>query len=96
MEVHDDNRISSWAKFQVCTGLGKGKTLASVSRLVQIGHWVVLQSPELGSYVENGVDGYRMHAPGERRLLRGLVCQGRSMEGVGTAGRSIGFTRPGW
>ena len=58
VEVVDENGTTTWAKFQVFRGLGKDKVLGSVSRLVQAGHRVVFQSPELGSYIENVVNGY--------------------------------------
>ena len=61
VEVVDENGTTTWAKFQVCRGLGKDKVLGSVSRLVQAGHRVVFQSPELGSYIENVVNGYRTY-----------------------------------
>ena len=61
VEVVDENGTTTWAKFQVCRGLGKVNVLGSVSRLVQAGHRVVFQSPELGSYIENVVNGYRTY-----------------------------------
>ena len=61
VEVVDENGTASWAKFQMCKGLGQEKILGSVSRLVQSGHTVVFRSPELGSYIENNANGYRTY-----------------------------------
>ena len=61
VEVTDDNGNNTWAKFQMCKGLGHNKILGSVSRLVQAGHNVVFRSPELGSYIENTNNGHRTY-----------------------------------
>lgn len=61
VEVTDSNGRISWAKFQICSGLGNDKILASVSRLVQVGHSVVFRSPEAGSYIQNNTTGYRTY-----------------------------------
>lgn len=89
LEVYDESGASSWAKFQVCTGFGKDKVLASVSRLVQTGHSVVFQSPVLGSYVENGTNGYRMYVRQESGAYHlGLWVNGHSVDGVGVMWKS--------
>ena len=41
--------------------LGNDKILGSVSRLVEAGHSVVFRKPELGSYIQNNMDGYRTY-----------------------------------
>lgn len=59
LQVADYNGIESMAKFQKCRGLGRDMVLASVSRLIQIGHSVVFQAPEYGSYIVNNKNGCR-------------------------------------
>ena len=61
VETSDVNGVKSWAKFQMCKGLGNGKILGSVSRLVQANHTVVFRDPEWGSYIENNSNGYRTY-----------------------------------
>ena len=59
--VVDDEGTESWAKFQMCKGLGQNRIWGSVSRLVQAGHGVVFRSPDVGSYSQNNMSGYRTH-----------------------------------
>jgi hypothetical protein len=61
VKVTDGKGAVSWAKFQMCRGLGKDKVLGSVSRLVEAGHRVVFQDPKYGSYIENVANGYRTY-----------------------------------
>jgi hypothetical protein len=61
IQVVDDYGVESWAKFQMCKGLGNDKILGSVSRLVEAGHSVVFRTPELGSYIQNNNNGYRTY-----------------------------------
>jgi hypothetical protein len=61
VQVVDEYGIESWAKFQICKGLGQDKILGSVSRLVEAGHVVVFRKPELGSYIQNNMNGYRTY-----------------------------------
>ena len=61
VQVTDERGTESWAKFQICKGLGANRILGSVSRLVEAGHTVVFQSPELGSYIKNNTNGYRTY-----------------------------------
>ena len=61
VEVVDENGTTTWAKFQMCKGLGQDKILGSVSRLVQAGHTVVFRDPELGSYIQNNTNGYKTY-----------------------------------
>ena len=59
VEAVDEKGNVSWAKFQMCKGLGQNRILGSVSRLVESGHSVVFRSPELGSYIQNNNNQYR-------------------------------------
>ena len=59
--VVDENGKESWAKFHMCRGLGQGRILGSVSRLVEAGQTVVFQNPELGSYIQNNANGHRTY-----------------------------------
>lgn len=59
VEAVDEKGNVSWAKFQMCKGLGQNRILGSVSRLVESGHSVVFRSPELGSYIQNNNNHYR-------------------------------------
>ena len=59
VETVDEKGNVSWAKFQMCKGLGQNRILGSVSRLVESGHSVVFRSPELGSYIQNNNNHYR-------------------------------------
>jgi hypothetical protein len=61
VQVVDEYGVESWAKFQMCKGLGNDKILGSVSRLVEAGHSVVFRKPELGSYIQNNLNGYRTY-----------------------------------
>ena len=61
VETVDENGVTSWAKFQMCKGLGNGKILGSVSRLVQANHTVVFRDPRWGRYIENNTNGYRTY-----------------------------------
>ena len=61
VQVVDEYGKESWAKFQICKGLGHDKILGSVSRLVESGHTVVFRNPELGSYIQNNANGYRTY-----------------------------------
>ena len=61
VQVVDEYGKESWAKFQICKGLGQDKILGSVSRLVESGHSVVFRSPELGSYIQNNANGHRVY-----------------------------------
>jgi hypothetical protein len=61
VQVVDEKGNESWAKFQMCRGLGQNRILGSVSRLVEAGHTVVFRSPELGSYIQNNGNGYRTY-----------------------------------
>ena len=61
VQVTDEKGRESWAKFQICKGLGANRILGSVSRLVEAGHSVVFQSPEMGSYIKNNANGYRTY-----------------------------------
>lgn len=61
VQVVDDKGNESWAKFQICKGLGANRILGSVSRLVESGHSVVFRSPEMGSYIQNNTNGYRTY-----------------------------------
>ena len=86
VEVVDEYGTCSWAKFQICRGLGQGRILGSVSRLVQANHTVVFQSPELGSYIENNFNGYRTY-------LR--QCNGSYYLDLWVKKVTTPFTRPG-
>ncbi len=68
--VVDDKGTESWAKFQMCDGLGQKNILWSVSRLVEAGHSVVFRSPELGSYIQNNANGHRTYL----RQRNGSYC----------------------
>ena len=61
VQVTDEKGRESWATFQICKGLGANRILGSVSRLVEAGHSVVFQSPEMGSYIKNNANGYRTY-----------------------------------
>ena len=61
VQVVDSRGNESWAKFQMCKGLGQNRILGSVSRLVEAGHSVVFRSPELGSYIQNFKNGHRTY-----------------------------------
>ena len=61
VQVTDEQGSTSWAKFQMCKGLGEKLILGSVSRLVESGHSVVFRSPELGSYIQNNTNQYRTY-----------------------------------
>ena len=61
VETIDEHGITSHVKFQMCKGLGEGKILGSVSRMVQSGHTVVFQNPEWGSYIQNNVNKYKTY-----------------------------------
>lgn len=61
VQVVDENGSESWAKFQICQGLGRNRILGSVSRLIESGHTVVFRNPELGSYIQNNSNGYRTY-----------------------------------
>ena len=52
-------------KFQMCDVT---KCLASVSRIVEAGHRVILDTPEAGSYIENRKSGERTYLLQERGL----------------------------
>ena len=52
-------------KFQMCDVT---KCLASVSRIVEAGHRVILDTPEAGSYIENRHTGERTYLRQERGL----------------------------
>lgn len=59
MQVIDNKGVESMAKFQICEGRGRDKVLGSVSRLIQSGHTVVCQAPEVGSHITNNSNGYK-------------------------------------
>ena len=61
VQVVDELGYETWAKFQMCKGLGQKRILGSVSRLVEAGHSVVFRNPELGSYIQNNANGYRTY-----------------------------------
>ena len=48
VRVVDENCTESWAKFQMCSGLGRDKFLGSGSRLVESGQSVVFRIQSLG------------------------------------------------
>ena len=57
----DSKGHAHWVKLQVCRGLGRGRVLGSVSRLIEAGHEVVFRTPEKGSYIQNMTTGYRTY-----------------------------------
>lgn len=61
VERVDEHGAVSWAKFQVCRGLGRDTVLASATRHVQMGHRIVLQDPppHLGRYNVNARNGHK-------------------------------------
>ena len=61
VQVVDELGNETWAKFQMCKGLGQNRILGSVSRLVEAGHSVVFRNPELGSYIQNNANGHRTY-----------------------------------
>ena len=61
IRVFDDHRKVSWAKFQMCKGLGSNKMLGSISRLLESGHPVVFRDPGEGKYTENTSNCYRTY-----------------------------------
>ena len=61
VETVDEHAISNWVQFQTCGGIGAGKMLGSVSRLVQANHTVEFRLPARGSCIANNANGYRSY-----------------------------------